>query len=117
MEKLKQYHSQIIRLGISGDNDATGRIIKFCAISTNGDLGYALRVVNKLQNPDAFIYNTLFRGYLQFHLPKECISLYLQMLHASVAPNKFKFPLVVKACAFDNVVEQGQQVHAQVLKF
>ncbi|KAK1430646.1 hypothetical protein QVD17_13538 [Tagetes erecta] len=116
MEKLKQYHSQIIKLGLSGDNDAMGRVIKFCVVSTNGDLGYALKVFNNLPQPDTFIYNTIFRGYLQFHLPKECISLYLLMLHASVTPNKFTFPLVIKACAFDNVVEQGKQVHAQVLK-
>ncbi|KAJ0602481.1 putative tetratricopeptide-like helical domain superfamily, DYW domain-containing protein [Helianthus annuus] len=117
MEKLKQYHSQIIKLGLSGDNDAMGRVIKFCAISINGDFGYALKVFDRMSQPDAFIYNTIFRGYLQLQLPKECISLYLQMLHASVTPNKFTFPPVIKACTFDNAVELGQQVHAQILKF
>ncbi|KAK9059339.1 hypothetical protein SSX86_021959 [Deinandra increscens subsp. villosa] len=117
MKKLKQYHSQIIRLGLSGDNDAMGRVIKFCAISAYGDLGYALKVFSSLPQTDTFIYNIIFRGYLQFQLPKECISLYLQMLHSSVTPNKFTFPSVVRACTFDNAVEQGKQVHAQILKF
>ncbi|KAI3756366.1 hypothetical protein L1987_56186 [Smallanthus sonchifolius] len=117
MENLKRYHSQIIRLGLSGDNDAMGRVIKFCAISTHGDLGYALKVFSTLPQPDTFIYNTIFRGYLQFHLPKDCISLYLHMLHTSVIPNKFTFPPVIRACAFENAVEQGIQLHAQILKF
>ncbi|KAI3804481.1 hypothetical protein L1987_26055 [Smallanthus sonchifolius] len=117
MENLKQYHSQIIRLGLSDDNNAMGRVIKFCAISTHGDLGYALKVFSTLPQPDTFIYNTIFRGYLQVHLPKDCISFYLQMLHTSVPPNKFTFPPVIRAFTFDNAVEQGRQVHAQILKF
>ncbi|XP_023732615.1 pentatricopeptide repeat-containing protein At5g66520 isoform X1 [Lactuca sativa] len=117
MEELKQYHSQIIKLGLSYDNDAIGRIIKFCAISKNGDLGYALKVFDNLPKPDAFIYNTIFRGYLQFQHPKECISLYSQMLQSSVTPNKFSFPPVTRACSLHNAIEEGKQVHAQILKF
>ncbi|XP_031745064.1 pentatricopeptide repeat-containing protein At1g08070, chloroplastic [Cucumis sativus] len=33
MSELKQFHSQIIRLGLSTDNNAIGRLIKFCAVS------------------------------------------------------------------------------------
>ncbi|KAL8263888.1 hypothetical protein R6Q59_022018 [Mikania micrantha] len=117
MKKLMQYHSRIIKLGIAGDNDAMGRVIKFCAISTHGDLGYGLMIFRSLPQPDTFIYNTILRGCLQSQLPNECISLYLQMLHSYVIPNKFTFPLVIRACTFNNVVEQGKQVHAQILKF
>ncbi|KAI3736265.1 hypothetical protein L6452_15804 [Arctium lappa] len=117
MAELKQYHSQIIKLGLQADNDAMGRIIKFCAISRNGDLGYALKIISNLLQPDAFIYNTIFRGFLQFHLSKDCIRLYLQMLQNFVTPNKFTFPPVVRACSFGNSIDEGKQVHAQILKF
>ncbi|KAL4590669.1 hypothetical protein LXL04_003609 [Taraxacum kok-saghyz] len=117
MKELRQYHSQIIKLGLSCDNDAIGRVIKFCAISKTGDLGYALKVFDKLPEPDPFIYNTMFRGYVQFQLAKECISLYSQMLQSCVTPNKFSFPPVTRACSFHNTTEEGKQVHAQIFKF
>lgn len=117
MEELKQYHSQMIRLGLSADNDAMGRIIKFCAISRQGDLSYAINVFDTMPHPDTFIYNTIFRGYLQFQLARECISLYMEMLESCVLPNKYTFPPVIRACSLDDAVEQGKQVHAQIIKF
>ncbi|KAK4374228.1 hypothetical protein RND71_004905 [Anisodus tanguticus] len=56
--ELKQFHAQIIKLGLSYDNDAMGRVIKFCAISESGNFNYALQVFDKLPKPDPFIYNT-----------------------------------------------------------
>lgn len=117
MSQLKQFHSQIIRLGLSADNDAMGRVVKFCAISKNGDLGYALQVFDTMLHPDAFIYNTIMKGYLQCQYPRNCILLYVQMLKESVAPNSFTFPSVIRACCVDNGIEEGKQVHAHVVKF
>ncbi|XP_010251726.1 PREDICTED: pentatricopeptide repeat-containing protein At5g66520-like [Nelumbo nucifera] len=117
MAQLKQFHSQIIRLGLSTDNDAMGRIIKFCAISESGDLNYALKVFDKLPHPDAFIYNTIIRGYLEAQLTRNCIFFYFRMLQDSVAPNRFTFPSILRACCMDNATEEGKQIHAHVLKF
>ncbi|KAG6726172.1 hypothetical protein I3842_02G068100 [Carya illinoinensis] len=117
MSQLKQYHSQLIRLGLSGDNDAMGRVVRFCAISKNGDLGYALQVFDTIPQPDAFIYNTIMRGYLQCQLPRNCVLLYSQMLQESVTPNGFTLPTVIRACSDDNAIEEGKQVHAHVVKF
>lgn len=117
MAELKQYHCQIIRLGLTSDNDAMGRVIKFCAVSKSGDFVYALRVFDLMPHPDAFIYNTVIRGYLQRQLPTNCILLYSQMLQESVAPNGFTFPSVIRACCADRAVEEGKQVHAHVFKF
>ncbi|KAF7837637.1 pentatricopeptide repeat-containing protein [Senna tora] len=117
MAELKQYHSLFVKLGLSTSNDAMGRIIKFCSLSPNGHLGYALRVFSTIPNPDTFVYNTIMRGYLQNHQPRNCILLYSQMLEESVIPNNFTFPSVIRACCVDNSVEEGKQVHAHVVKF
>ncbi|KAF5452183.1 hypothetical protein F2P56_027210 [Juglans regia] len=117
MSQLKQYHSQLIRLGLSADNDAMGRVVRFCAISKNGDLRYALQVFDTIPQPDTFIYNTIMRGYLQCQLPRNCVLLYSQMLHESVTPNGFTLPTVIRACSDDNAIEEGKQVHAHVVKF
>ncbi|KAL0346189.1 UNVERIFIED_CONTAM: Pentatricopeptide repeat-containing protein [Sesamum radiatum] len=116
MAELKQHHAHIIKLGLSSDNDAMGRVIKFCALSESGDLNYALKVFASLPHPDAFIYNTMFRGYLEARLYIDCIVLYAHMLEKLVTPNKFSFPPVIRACCVDNAVEEAKQVHAHVIK-
>ncbi|XP_051152998.1 pentatricopeptide repeat-containing protein At5g66520-like [Andrographis paniculata] len=117
MAELKQRHACIVKLGLSSDNDAMGRVIKFCSLSKSADLDYALKVFDTLPRPDAFIYNTIFRGYLQEHMYRRCIVLYAKMLDSFVTPNKFSFPPVIRACCVDLAVKEGKQVHAQVIKF
>lgn len=116
MAELKQYHSQFIKLGLSLDNDAMGRVIKFCAISKQGELSYALKVFDCLPNPDTFVYNTILRGYSQSVLYGNVMVLYTHMLESFVMPNKFTFPPVIRACCIDFAVKEGMQVHAQVIK-
>lgn len=116
MAELKQHQSQIIKLGLSSDNDTMGRVIKFCAISETKDLNYALKVFHTLPSPDPFIYNTIIRGYLQSNLPKNCIVFYTQMLENSVIPNNFTFPPLIRACCIDNAIQEGKQIHAHVIK-
>lgn len=117
MAELKQHHSLFVKLGLSTNNDAMGRIIKFCSLSSNGHFPYALRVFCTIPNPDAFIYNTVMRGYLGDHLPRNCILLYSLMLEESLIPNSFTFPSVIRACCVDNAIKEGKQVHAHVVKF
>ncbi|XWS14294.1 hypothetical protein CRYUN_Cryun36dG0110100 [Craigia yunnanensis] len=117
MPHLKQHHAHLIKLGLSADNDAMGRLIKFSAVSENRDFNYALHLFDTLPQPDTFIYNTLMRGYLQGQEPAHCILLYLQMLQDSVFPNKFTFPCLIRACSIHNAVEEGTQIHAHVFKF
>ena len=75
----------MIRLGLSSDNDAMGRIINFGAISKSGDLGDALKVFDRMPHPDAFIYNTLISGYL---LAQRLLAIPVtQKLHSPVFPN------------------------------
>ncbi|KAL3534540.1 hypothetical protein ACH5RR_003001 [Cinchona calisaya] len=116
MAELKQHHAQIIKLGLSLDNDTMGRVIKFCAISQTNNLNYALKVFHILPSPDPFIYNTVIRGFLQSNLPKNCLVLYTKMLENSVTPNNFTFPPLIRACCIDIAIQEGKQVHAHVIK-
>lgn len=94
-----------------------GRVIKFCAVSDNGDLSYALQVFETLPHPDVFVYNTIMKGHLQWQFTRDCILFYSRMLFESATPNRFTFPLVIRACSADNAVEEGRQVHAHVFKY
>ncbi|PKA55736.1 Pentatricopeptide repeat-containing protein [Apostasia shenzhenica] len=115
MSEIRQYHSQLIRLGLSSDNDAAGRLLRFCAISPAGDLLYALRLFQRLPNPDPFIFNTLF------HSPflSSPLLIYTQMLLRSVHPNQFTFPSLFKSLSSvcdPRSLSAGRQVHAHVFK-
>ncbi|KAF3790006.1 Pentatricopeptide repeat-containing protein [Nymphaea thermarum] len=116
MDELKQIHSQFIKVGLADDNDAIGRVVKFCASSDSGSLEYALQVFDKIPRPDSFIWNTLIRGHLQSGLDDSCINLYSKMVTRSVTPNRYTFPPVVQACCSVHRLEEGKQVHAHVFK-
>nr|GEY49447.1 pentatricopeptide repeat-containing protein At5g66520-like [Tanacetum cinerariifolium] len=83
MEELKQYHSQMIRLGLSADNDDMGRIIKFCAISRQGDLNYALNVHAQIlkfgYHSDGFCLNNLILMYVSFKSLEEARKVFDKM--------------------------------------
>ncbi|XP_006342693.1 pentatricopeptide repeat-containing protein At5g66520-like [Solanum tuberosum] len=117
MSQLKQFHAQIVKHGLSYDNDAMGRVIKFCAISESGDLNYALQVFDRLPEPDPFIYNTVIRGLLKSQMLRDSLLFYLCMLERSVWPNSFTFPPLIRVCCIDNAVEEGKQIHGHVVKF
>ncbi|XP_062082770.1 pentatricopeptide repeat-containing protein At5g66520-like isoform X2 [Humulus lupulus] len=102
MSDLKQFHSQVIRLGLSTDNYAMGHLIKFCALSNSGDITYALHLFDSLPHPDAFIYNTIIRGHLQSESPINSFLFYSQMLHDSVIPNSFQSPVEARR-VFDSM--------------
>lgn len=105
-----------MKLGYSSDNDAMGRVIKYCALSNPGDLNHALKVFAMLPLPDVFVYNIMLRGYLRENLCRNSILFYSCMLERFVMPNKFTFPPVIRACSIDNAVEEGKQVQGQVIK-
>lgn len=115
MPELRQQHSQLVRLGLSSDNDAVGRLLRFCALSPAGDLPYAFRLSQLLPCPDAYIFNTLLRSP---SLPSPLL-LYSRMLLRSVHPNRFTFPSVLKSLSSAGDAQSlaaCRQVHAHVLK-
>uniref|UniRef100_A0A7N0UW11 DYW domain-containing protein n=1 Tax=Kalanchoe fedtschenkoi TaxID=63787 RepID=A0A7N0UW11_KALFE len=116
MAELRQRHAHIIKLGLSSDNDAMGRVIKFCA-STSGYIDYATKLFDGMPQPDVFIFNTVMKCLAQRHLVNHCIALYLVMLESLVCPNSFTFPILIKACAVSNAVAQGRYVHCMAVKF
>eukprot|EP00257_Ricinus_communis_P016564 XP_015574769.1 pentatricopeptide repeat-containing protein At5g66520 [Ricinus communis] len=116
MPDLRQYHSQIIRLGLSADKHVMTQLINFSALSNNRDLAYAIKLFDSIPNPDAFFYNTIIKAYLQHLSPTNSILLYSHMLQHSVFPNDFTFPSVIRACCIHDDIQLGKQIHAHVLK-
>ncbi|KAK3145643.1 hypothetical protein QOZ80_3BG0255510 [Eleusine coracana subsp. coracana] len=82
-------------------------------------------LVAALLNPsvaiDAFLVNTVIRAHATSPLPSvrpRAAAFFQLMLRSAVAPNKFTFPFLVKACAaMPGSPAVGLQAHAAALKF
>ncbi|XP_068648503.1 pentatricopeptide repeat-containing protein At1g59720, chloroplastic/mitochondrial [Aristolochia californica] len=116
---LKQIHARILRSSPSIQPYdilyLNSRLVHFSAIS---DLSYATRLLDAIQDPNSFIFNTLIRAYAcTSNLKHHAILLYIRMLaDAYVVPDKFTFPFVLKACAYLFAASEGKQIHSHILK-
>ncbi|KAL2338884.1 hypothetical protein Fmac_013330 [Flemingia macrophylla] len=110
MAEVKQQHSLLVRWGLSSDKHAMTGIVRFCSLSKEGDISYALKLLATLPNPDTFLYNTLFKALSS----TQTLSLYSHMLQRSLAPNAFTFPSLLKS---STTLRQTHQLHAHLIKF
>ncbi|KAJ0111479.1 hypothetical protein Patl1_03023 [Pistacia atlantica] len=99
MHQLKQIHAQMIVSSRIDDHFAASRLLSFCALSSAGYLPYAIKLFNKIENPNQFMWNTLIRAQASNKNPDEAISLYVNMRRIGFAPSEHTFPFVLKACA------------------
>ncbi|XP_073005637.1 pentatricopeptide repeat-containing protein At5g48910-like [Typha latifolia] len=66
----------------------------------------------------SFHYNALIRSHIDSHLPNCALLLFHDMLFGyGCLPDKYTFPLVLKACAHMSVIDEGEQVHSLFLKY
>jgi pentatricopeptide repeat protein len=81
-------------------------------------VSHAVYVFNCLEEPDAFMCNTIMRSYVNFDDPFSALGFYHErMVGKWVVPNHYAFPLLVKVCAEIGLVREGEKAHARVVKF
>ncbi|KAF5207545.1 Pentatricopeptide repeat-containing protein [Thalictrum thalictroides] len=87
-----------------------------------GDLEYANKLFKQVDEPNIFLYNAILRSYTHKHVYSEVIAIYKQILRYPQAktvafPDKFTFPIVIKACAGLVYGNLGKQIHGHVKKY
>ncbi|KAK4417899.1 Pentatricopeptide repeat-containing protein, chloroplastic [Sesamum alatum] len=117
MDQLKQIHAQMILTPRIHDTFAASRLLNFCALSTSGDLNYALKLLEHTPTSNLFMWNTVIRALASSSNPFEGLLLYAEMRRRGVVPGIHTFPFVLKACSNMKSVKCCEQVHAHVLKF
>nr|CAD1826510.1 unnamed protein product [Ananas comosus var. bracteatus] len=60
-------------------------------------------------------YNALIRAHVESHRPDSALLLFNSMLR-TCSPDKFTFPLALKACAHLSAVDEGEQIHSMIVK-
>ncbi|OAY69262.1 Pentatricopeptide repeat-containing protein, chloroplastic, partial [Ananas comosus] len=116
LRELERVLAPMIVIGLLKDRPAIRKVVKFCASRYIENSQYASSLLRYLNDPHPFLWNTLIRSFEQTHKPRDAIKLYKEMLCSCVCPDKFTFPFVLKACASDWALKEGEQIHCRVAK-
>ncbi|KOM39251.1 hypothetical protein LR48_Vigan03g263300 [Vigna angularis] len=119
MRELKQVHAFFVKTARTHDTTIATEILRLGATSDFRDIGYALSVFDQMPNRNCFAWNTVIRALAetQDRLLDAFFVFCKMVTEATVEPNRFTFPSVLKACAVMARFEEGKQVHGLVLKF
>ncbi|KAG9446898.1 hypothetical protein H6P81_013026 [Aristolochia fimbriata] len=116
MSQAKQILAQVFQNGIFNLPSCVSAIISYSATSPQPDLHLATLLLAYLEQPTAFAYNSIIRGFTNTNHPTQAFLFYLQMNREKPMCDNFTFPFVAKACALLLAVETGRAVHGQVLR-
>jgi pentatricopeptide repeat protein len=106
-DKGGQTHAEIVREGLVG---------KFCILDTAlvdmyakcGKLEKAQQVFDEIQVRNVVLWTALIGGYAQIRKLDAVFSIFNRMVGEGVKPNLITFTVVLNACTYLGLVEQGQ---------
>ncbi|OVA16727.1 Pentatricopeptide repeat [Macleaya cordata] len=102
--------------GFIKDTFAASRLLEFSANSQFIHLNYSLRILNHVESPNGFTWNTIMKANLQRGYPQSTIILYKLMLEKNFEPDNYTYPILIQACTALFSEKEGKQIHNHVLK-
>ncbi|KAJ7514127.1 hypothetical protein O6H91_23G029100 [Diphasiastrum complanatum] len=114
LEQGKQLHSAIIKRGFQSDVVVGSTLVDMYAKC--GCTEDASEVFDNMGERDVVSWTAMIAGYAQNGLGKEALALYKQMKQEGVQPDNVTFVLLLKACASLAALEQGKQLHSEIIK-
>ncbi|CAL5378554.1 unnamed protein product [Camellia sinensis] len=116
LQHLKQAHSLILKTSHFKDHYTAGSLVKCYANPHFDSLDCSTQVFNHVKNPNVFVWNTMIKAFLDNNQPCNAISFYYKMVVSNSKANKYTYPPLLKACTQLQAVEEGVQVHGQLVK-
>lgn len=117
LQYLKQVHGVVLRRGHFQDHYVAGTLVKCYANPQICSLDFALKVFGHVYRPNIFVWNTVLKACLEHDEACKVIYFYHKLVEVSYSrPNKFTYPLLLKACAVEGAAKEGVQVHGHVVK-
>jgi pentatricopeptide repeat protein len=113
LQSGKQIFALIIKIGF-GLNVSVGNALVTLHAKC-GSIEDACKVFDGMPDRNIVSWTAMLSGYAQNGLEEEAVSLFSEMLLASVKPNHFTFATVLQACAGKGCVEQAKKVHAHTI--
>ncbi|GAB2235875.1 hypothetical protein Droror1_Dr00026320 [Drosera rotundifolia] len=112
----KSLHSVVIKSGLEKET-ALGNALTDMYFKAR-DMGSASRVFSSdSRHMDIVSYTSLINGYVEAEQIDMAMRIFLELRRQELEPNEFTFSTLIKACADEAALEQGMQLHAQVVKF
>ncbi|KAI4315168.1 hypothetical protein L6164_028009 [Bauhinia variegata] len=117
MKQFNQVHAQLMVSGLFQYSLAASRIIKkLCSDSRT--VSHAIYIFDYLDEPDAFLCNTIMRSYANMNYFYGALGFYYEkMVSRWIKPNHYTFPLLIKVCSEIRSAREGEKGHASVVKF
>ncbi|XP_020581396.1 pentatricopeptide repeat-containing protein At4g13650-like [Phalaenopsis equestris] len=111
----RSIHARVVKSGFSTENIVNNSLTDM--YSKNGDMESAATVVDTSSNGwNVVSCSSLIDGYVEVDRIEEAITTYVESKRRGIYPNEFTFSSLIKACANDAALDQGIQLHAQVIK-
>ncbi|KAJ7517124.1 hypothetical protein O6H91_21G011200 [Diphasiastrum complanatum] len=114
LEQGRQLHSDIIKRGFQSDVIVGSALVNMYAKC--GCTKDARELFDNMSERNVVSWNAMIAGYAKNGLGKEALALYEQMKQEGMQPNNVTFVLLLKACASLAALEQGKQLHSEIMK-
>ncbi|MFS7999444.1 putative tetratricopeptide-like helical domain superfamily, DYW domain-containing protein [Helianthus anomalus] len=117
IKDLNQIHAHLIKTRFLNDPSVAENFLESAAvIIRHQPIDYAVSVFKNLNEPNSSAYNVMIRGLTLNNCYHEAIVLFKKMLEDLVQPDEFTFSCVLKACARLRGLDEGKQIHGQLMK-
>ncbi|KAL7593584.1 hypothetical protein Lser_V15G34563 [Lactuca serriola] len=119
LRSVTQVHTHIFKTGLDSDAFITGNLILHCATLISDALHHAYSLLLHFPNPDAFMYNTVIRGFSDSDHPHNSFTTFIDMRRNSnnLQPDSFSFAFSLKAAANIRSYNTGIQLHSQAILY
>ncbi|KDP34011.1 hypothetical protein JCGZ_07582 [Jatropha curcas] len=114
LEQVKQIHAHAIQFGLDSDLFVSSGILD--TYIKCGDIVAAHFLFNDIPVPDDVAWTTMISGCVENGDEDRALSIYHQMRLSGVLPDEYTFATLVKASSCLTALEQGRQIHANVIK-
>eukprot|EP01018_Ginkgo_biloba_P033757 Gb_25328 [translate_table: standard] len=114
IKELKQFDAYMLRNGLDENSFLANRLLSMYAVC--GNMETARLVFDKIYKQEAFVWNVMIRGYATNGFCEKALTLYFQMQWVGIPADKFTFPFVLKACSGLSTLQEGKEIHSQVVR-
>eukprot|EP01018_Ginkgo_biloba_P030661 Gb_29995 [translate_table: standard] len=114
LQEGKKIHSYIIRNGFESDVFVGTALINMYAKCGHAQI--ARQLFDKMSKRDVVSWSAIISGYVQNGFANEALTLFHQMQHAGVEPNRVTVVAVLPACAELRDLQKGKGIHDNIIK-
>lgn len=112
----KSLHSSVVKLGFELDIAVGNALTDMYAKS--GDMDSASNMFDtESEGRNVVSCTSLIDGYVERDQIEKALYVFADLRRQGVEPNEYTFSSLIKACTNQAALEQGTQLHAQVVKF